>query len=178
MNCESARQDIEDFRDGTLNEQTQGRLTEHFAECEHCRARLAQLDRLDSQLHAVMKKSVLPDDFASRIAAAIQKETIGRAEPIRLFWLRQAALLAACLLVLLAFVQFGGRPKPQVSTVHIVAPQATARPFFEPGPADGGIGKPFVITGDGKVPYAGKTRIATSRMIHGTPQLTVEAFAN
>ena len=178
MDCKTANRKIEDFRDDTLDEQTRDRMMGHLGACEQCRTRLARLDRLEIQLHAAMKKFPVPDDFPSRIAAAIQKETIDRTEPVRLFWLRQAALVAACLLALLAFVQFRSGSKPGVSTVQAPAPQTAERPSFEPGPADHGIGRPFVITDRGRIPYAGRTYIAICRMIHGTPQLTVEAFPN
>jgi hypothetical protein len=89
---------------------------------------------------------------------------------------RHDALLAAALLVLLALVQFSGRPKPVASPVPAVVPQAALRSLFEPGPADDGIGKPFVITSEGRRPYDGKAYIAIARRIHGTPQLIVEAF--
>ena len=178
MDCQHASEHMEDFRNNILDEPTRRHLEDHLGECEPCRSRLARLDRLDSQLHAAMKKFPVPDDFPTRIAAAIQKETIDRTEPVRLFWLRQAARPAACLLTLLAFVQFRSGSKPGVSTVQAPAPQTTERPSFEPGPADHGIGRPFVITDRGRIPYAGKTRVMISWMIHGTPQLTVEAFPN
>lgn len=175
MDCRTAAQQIEHFREGVLDNDIREQVLAHLGECETCRRTLATLDVLDKRLAAAMARPI-PPNFASRIAAAIEQEEIGRRNPSAMFWIQQAALLAACLMVILVFWPGEPNPPEPVVPATVVQTQARERPFFEPGPEDHGVGKPFVIAARGKTAYAGKTHIVVSQREGRTPQLTVDAF--
>jgi hypothetical protein len=180
MDCKTVSSLIEDFRDSALDKATKRQVVDHLGECEDCRRLLTRLDKLDGELRAALNAPKTPPGLTARIAAAIQNENISaRTAPTPAFWIKQAAMLAACLLAILAFWRIRSEPdspegRPAVSQNAV----PKEPPFFEPGPEDRGIGKPFVVTSDGKTPYAGKPGIIISKIVNGTPQLTVEAFVD
>jgi anti-sigma factor RsiW len=66
-----------DYAEGGLDEDGQRRVKEHLAECDACRADLAELEEAIRALSGLHKMSA-PQDFDNKVAKTIERRSAGR----------------------------------------------------------------------------------------------------
>jgi len=175
MTCREIRTILEAFREDTLNTAGRKAVLDHLAECEACRKALSGMDAVDARLRSVLGEMDPSPDFVTRVMRAVARAEAPRAMPRWPVWQRLAA--AACVLLLAGVAatwvaaKLGGNSLPPV-VKH--GPPGTVEPApghpFALGPA-------FVIRGEGRLPYPGRTEIRVNRMLkNGTPEFIVDPF--
>jgi predicted anti-sigma-YlaC factor YlaD len=162
MDCKTAREMIEDYRESSLDPSWETLFVGHLGQCKRCRKVLSGLDHIDQRLRAAMSAVAPPPDFAARVKAAVDRADPRPVAAPGPMWVRPALVAASLLLVL--FLSWA-LPK---AYRRIVPSKPCAQSFA--------IGEAFVIGDSDRASYDGETRVEVARVVRGAPELIVEAF--
>lgn len=124
MNCQAARQLIQDSLDGSLPPSDADALQEHLARCESCAQDQMSLQATVSALEALPRVTA-PPELLSRLSPALDALSSPQAAPRRKWAWVPGGAIAAGLLVALALTQFQPASQPEAEQVAMEPPSAT-----------------------------------------------------
>lgn len=172
MNCRQAEDQMESFREGALDKAAEAEIRDHLAVCPACRRLLADLDFVDTKLKTSLGRIQIPAGFAEKVVLAAGSPLLfkpARGAGGSVAWLRPVIWAAATAMLAVS--------------IWLIAASRKQVPLEDPWKyerqvaAASGVGEAFIITsGQGLVPYKGRTNIRIVKTVNGVPELAVEAF--
>ncbi|NQT84177.1 zf-HC2 domain-containing protein [bacterium] len=137
MKCRRVRKLLTAFEDGELSEEARQSVSEHLAECKHCRALAGEVREVFSWA-AMWRERAPSPAFLTRVKARARagEESSPATFGLQLWRTRPAivGVVAACVVFLfgyLAGVNFSGRGPSVVKTVRAPGPPRVARPAVD-----------------------------------------------